>query len=279
MEEEEDVVDFFANKTTTRTTAILPTIITIIIQEGQCHFFLGNIATSIIQGGQFDPIIENLVNSNFCKVEQNYICDGCETPISGTRYHCSQCKDFDFCSTCFETKKNLHEPTHQFVSISALQALKEALSNNETIDAFISPGNAKDEPPKNIHRAFCDRCKQTIVGIRWKCFDCDDFDYCNNCYVTTNGKHHENHTFGKIEDPQQNREIFNQQKIHYQTEKLVSQLNEEDKKRWEILKVTNERQTEEKERLEKERIEKERIETERIENERIENERIEKRKT
>lgn len=39
------------------------------------------------------------------------------------------------------------------------------------------------EPPISAprHDAWCDRCSQMIVGIRYKCATCEDFDYCSVC--------------------------------------------------------------------------------------------------
>eukprot|EP01118_Nematostelium_gracile_P016907 TRINITY_DN7094_c0_g1_i1.p1 TRINITY_DN7094_c0_g1~~TRINITY_DN7094_c0_g1_i1.p1 ORF type:complete len:380 (-),score=114.75 TRINITY_DN7094_c0_g1_i1:3-1031(-) len=38
----------------------------------------------------------------------------------------------------------------------------------------------KDERP--VHFATCDGCHQTIVGLRFKCFGCPDYDLCEKCY-------------------------------------------------------------------------------------------------
>jgi hypothetical protein len=42
------------------------------------------------------------------EVHQNCYCDGCEGPISGARYRCSVCPDFDFCENCEATKEHVH---------------------------------------------------------------------------------------------------------------------------------------------------------------------------
>ncbi|GAB1292151.1 E3 ubiquitin-protein ligase HERC2 [Apodemus speciosus] len=44
-------------------------------------------------------------------------CDGCQTfPINGSRFKCRNCDDFDFCETCFKTKK--HNTRHTFGRIN-----------------------------------------------------------------------------------------------------------------------------------------------------------------
>ncbi|XP_038061719.1 E3 ubiquitin-protein ligase MIB2-like [Patiria miniata] len=44
----------------------------------------------------------------------------------------------------------------------------------------------------------CDGCQEDgIVGIRWKCLECHDFDLCHSCY--NEGKHDLGHRFTRIE--------------------------------------------------------------------------------
>jgi len=41
-----------------------------------------------------------------------------------------------------------------------------------------------------IHRAYCDGCQVSpIVGARWQCTVCADFDYCDTCYATKRKQH------------------------------------------------------------------------------------------
>ena len=72
-----------------------------------------------------EQIIDNLIQRNFCKVVQNYICDGCNNQIVGSRFHCENCGDFDYCSSCFGVID--HNPSHQFQEITAGNAFKEAI--------------------------------------------------------------------------------------------------------------------------------------------------------
>jgi outer membrane biosynthesis protein TonB len=48
------------------------------------------------------------------------VCDGCGGGISGIRYKCSTCPDYDLCSTC-EAKSGIHEPSHLFLKIAKAQ--------------------------------------------------------------------------------------------------------------------------------------------------------------
>lgn len=38
-----------------------------------------------------------------------FSCDGCSGGISGERYHCATCGNFDFCSNCFQSQPHEHE--------------------------------------------------------------------------------------------------------------------------------------------------------------------------
>lgn len=46
----------------------------------------------------------------------------------------------------------------------------------------------------------CDGCQMfPINGPRFKCRNCDDFDFCENCFKTR--KHNTRHSFGRINEP------------------------------------------------------------------------------
>jgi len=223
--------------------------------------FVGN----VVEGGNVETILEQLLKSDFCKLQQNYVCDGCNSSICGTRFHCTDCQDFDFCSTCYEQKKQNHNESHKFEEINAVTALKEALKNNNIfIDTFLAPGKATEPSPKNEHRALCDRCDQQIVGIRWKCFECDNFDFCNTCYLESAGKetikdHQKEHCFAKIEEPEQISsfpsllaEFNNKKKEEINRNEFLAKIEQKNKEEEELIS-----ELERKKKLLEERIEEE----------------------
>ncbi|PVD37114.1 hypothetical protein C0Q70_04109 [Pomacea canaliculata] len=50
-------------------------------------------------------------------------------------------------------------------------------------------------------QVVCDECQETdILGIRWKCAECDNFDLCSLCYFSD--RHDLGHQFWRIETPE-----------------------------------------------------------------------------
>jgi gas vesicle protein len=55
-----------------------------------------------------------------------------------------------------------------------------------------------EEPvPDFVHYAICDNCRTRIAGWRYKCKNCDDYDLCSNCIISSQSVH-PNHNFQKI---------------------------------------------------------------------------------
>lgn len=111
-------------------------------------------------------------------------CDGCLTGIRGMRYKCEQCPDYDLCGSCLPLLHTgeLHPTAHTF----------KAMLHPRLEERIKLPGE------ENIrHPASCDLCSQTIIGVRWKCLNCPDWDACNSCSATID-ETHPNHSFVKL---------------------------------------------------------------------------------
>ena len=117
-------------------------------------------------------------------------CNGCGAKsIEGTRYKCALCKNFDYCEKCFLANCDKH--THPFIKFYH-QNMKL-----ESIKVVVKEDNAKP-----VHYGvICDGCnKAPIVGCRYKCAVCKDFDYCEECEEKLSAKHQ--HPFIKIYKPE-----------------------------------------------------------------------------
>ena len=115
--------------------------------------------------------------------------DRCKkTPIRGNRYKCKVCKDFDYCESCYEKNKESHG--HEFSKIE-------------------KPKNTRRMGHKNtkycqrgiVHRNIrCEGCGlDPLVGRRYMCTICDDYNLCENCEQELAVRH--NHPFIKVTYP------------------------------------------------------------------------------
>ena len=157
------------------------------------------------------------------------ICDGCGMkPLIGKRYKCKGCKDFDYCEKCYEKNKDTHK--HEFKLIEKSERKNPSLFKMHKVNPFLRKSHKKDikiklnkpeTKPKTIEHCKtmgnifekdkisnkimhfgvkCDGCgAYPIVGCRFKCAVCDDFDYCEGCEQKLSEKH--NHPFLKIYEP------------------------------------------------------------------------------
>ena len=120
------------------------------------------------------------------EIHYNIICDGCKvTPLRGNRYKCKKCKDFDFCEDCY--KKNKESHGHDF------QIIAHPHCRNR-----LGHPNKKYCQRGIVHsKIMCDGCGMLpLVGWRYKCSVCDEYNLCENCEERIGGKH--DHPFIKI---------------------------------------------------------------------------------
>jgi hypothetical protein len=107
-------------------------------------------------------------------VHLNIKCDGCGVvPISGDRYKCTICPDFDLCSLC--EKKEIHPASHPLLKL-------------------------KEPARRDIHHGVtCDGCGvKPIEGVRYKCLVCPNFDLCAKC--EEKNQHPSDHTLLKLKE-------------------------------------------------------------------------------
>lgn len=118
-------------------------------------------------------------------------CNSCVQELPDKEFlHCTTCEDFDLCKTCFVSDQHGHHPQHGFTpAVEGTPMPSEILRR-------LAPG--RDQR----HHAICDGCDKFIFGVRHKCLDCPDWDYCSACVVNS-GFIHPNHRFVPIYEQMQ----------------------------------------------------------------------------
>ncbi|KAJ6440512.1 ZZ type zinc finger domain-containing protein [Purpureocillium lavendulum] len=116
-------------------------------------------------------------------------CNCCVRELPESHFvHCTTCEDYDLCQPCFAKDIHGHHPKHGFVP---------AVEGTRMPDHIKS----KMEPGRNqMHHAICDGCDKYITGIRHKCLDCPDWDYCASCIGTAHFVH-AGHRFAPVYEP------------------------------------------------------------------------------
>ena len=144
-------------------------------------------------------------------------CDGCGMhPIVGVRHKCLDCDDFDFCDACMVTKISEHNSAqgiapgatgHEFIALHTpgkvvvhIRPMQNASGDvtPRTPEAAPSAPAPMGTPTRVAHNATCDLCSNRIIGTRFKCLECPDFDTCQACYDGVAGEQHPDHSFVKI---------------------------------------------------------------------------------
>ncbi|KAH7053129.1 hypothetical protein B0J12DRAFT_739257 [Macrophomina phaseolina] len=101
---------------------------------------------------------------------------------------CVDCEDYDLCMSCHVGSQHGHHPGHAF---------KPAAPGSKVgplAEFLCAPG-------RNVrHAAVCDGCDKFIYGVRHKCLNCPDWDYCAECIKNAKFRH-PSHRFVPIFDP------------------------------------------------------------------------------
>ncbi|KAI0134506.1 hypothetical protein BJ170DRAFT_575466 [Xylariales sp. AK1849] len=116
-------------------------------------------------------------------------CNSCVQEFPEKEFlHCDTCEDYDLCKACFAKNQHGHHPKHGFAP-----AVKGTVFDKST--------SARFAPGRNVvHNAICDGCDKYVRGVRHKCLDCPDWDYCSDCVLNA-GFIHPNHRFVTVYEP------------------------------------------------------------------------------
>ncbi|KAI1434181.1 hypothetical protein GGR50DRAFT_687783 [Xylaria sp. CBS 124048] len=122
-------------------------------------------------------------------------CNACVREFRDEEFvHCTTCEDYDLCKACFTRDQHGHHPKHGFTPV-----VKGSILDYKVVSRL--------PPGRNVlHNAICDGCDKYIRGVRHKCLDCPDWDYCADCIKSANLSH-SNHRFIVIYDPVPDRSI------------------------------------------------------------------------
>ena len=75
--------------------------------------------------------------------------------------------------------------------------MESSSADDSYVEAFLSQTRDKDDTSKEIHEGvLCDECSDPVVGARWKCDVCPNYDLCEACYAE-HGDNHE-HSFRQV---------------------------------------------------------------------------------
>jgi len=154
--------------------------------------YLRNLDVEVWVDEKPTPSCNSNESQNQSEVVHPAICDGCNVGrIRGIRYKCLTCPDYDLCQQCYN-KENVHNPEHKFTPIAKPGPCtygRRCGSDSEPTTPirccpYMQRNCADSEPVKQsevVHPATCDGCNNRIVGLRYKCTTCPDFDLCETC--------------------------------------------------------------------------------------------------
>ncbi|KAF9086970.1 hypothetical protein BGX23_008430 [Mortierella sp. AD031] len=126
-------------------------------------------------------------------VHADVLCDVCMETIKGIRFKCRDCPNYDLCQACHPLAAERYHPNHEFTVI------ERPLGSSSRPTVTPSPCPRKEAKPIE-HAAYCDICTVVIRGVRHKCFQCPDYDLCQECLPLAK-VHHRGHSFVPIAFP------------------------------------------------------------------------------
>ncbi|RIA93490.1 hypothetical protein C1645_819352 [Glomus cerebriforme] len=152
--------------------------------------------TELKQCNEQSNLIENVkdeIKTSFEKLDSDYRrlqCKNSEFELEIENLHC-------------EVKRLREKCVLQYHEVDESNKLNDKLKNDiKDLQRLIVEQDRilreKNQQENGIHPAYCNVCNKYIVGVRYKCGHCDDYDICSNCETSN---HNRNHMFIKIKRP------------------------------------------------------------------------------
>jgi next to BRCA1 gene 1 protein len=131
-------------------------------------------------------------------------CDMCERPVTGVRYKCSTCPDYDLCEECIivndgnEANGCGHGPGHLFLRLPVPLTANSSRENSSSLGSNTPP--ILSNRTRWVHEGVsCVGCGgENIVGYRFFCTVCGT-SLCESCEQS--GTHDTGHTLLKMPPP------------------------------------------------------------------------------
>lgn len=111
-------------------------------------------------------------------------CDGCgRRSIQGDRYKCLVCTDYDLCGFCFERGKETeqHKSGHSFAHFKIPGELFGEPVKDVNAEVTLSTLRERFVDEKHPEDIVCEGCLRWIIGLRFKCDICRNYNLCLSC--------------------------------------------------------------------------------------------------
>ncbi|XP_005090579.1 uncharacterized protein LOC101855228 [Aplysia californica] len=159
----------------------------------------------------------------------------------------------DFLKHMKKVKKDLHSSIVKDVTKHTDKLLKKSFSRSrsESHDIEFRFCNVKGETGSILHKGItCDHCDLEIVGVRYKCGNCADFDLCEKC-ENSEFVHDPTHVFLKLRKPARKAGCVGKERLPLLRENIYEaerDWEEKRKEKEEKMKAKDERKKEKEER-------------------------------
>ncbi|XP_077510081.1 uncharacterized protein LOC144121042 isoform X2 [Amblyomma americanum] len=131
---------------------------------------------------------------------QGIACHSCDArSIHGALWECEDCSSYKLCTTCY--LNGVHDHDHMFARLDAPRKRYQVAPRASSVMYGGSlSGHERTVNERAVHNITCKGCSHRgIVGTRWKCAVCFDYDLCSECF--RDHGHDLDHVFLRFNEP------------------------------------------------------------------------------